>query len=244
MMNLLDLTIIVVLAFYVISGMYRGSITSLLSTLGFVIAWFCAQRLYPQVARMALSNQTLMAVLGQYLEPDTFFATHNQAVAQVSQVIAGGEASIQTAIASLSPNLAVISKAFEANVRSQMFQNLGLTTLSEYLDQTIWQAVFNLGSFILCFLALYVLSSLIVNLLVHIVAFPLLRGFDWLVGGVFGLIRGMVVVLLLVFLLPSVVQIVSPEFATQLTSGSVLYNAVNSLDILRVTQMLRGLLGT
>ena len=54
----------------------------------------------------------------------------------------------------------------------------------------------------------------------------------------------MVVVLLLVFLLPSLVQIVSPEFATQLTSGSVLYNAVNSLDILHVTQMLRGLLGT
>ena len=244
MMNLLDLTIIVVLAFYVISGMYRGSITSLLSTLGFVCAWFIAQHIYPQVARMALSNQTLMAVLSQYLEPDTFFATHNQAVAQVSQVISGGEAAIQTAIASLSPNLAVISKAFEANVRSQMFQNLGLATLSEYLDQTIWQAVFNLGSFLLCFLALYVLSSLIVNLLDHVIAFPLLRGFDWLVGGVFGIIRGMVVVLLLVFLLPSLVQIVSPEFATQLTSGSVLYNAVNSLDILHVTQMLRGLLGT
>ena len=35
-MNLLDIAIIVILAFYLISGMYRGSITSLLSTLGFV----------------------------------------------------------------------------------------------------------------------------------------------------------------------------------------------------------------
>ncbi len=242
-MNLLDITIVVVLAFYLISGMYRGSITSLLSTLGFVGAWLGAQQLYPQVAHLALSNQTLMAVLGQYLEPETFFATHNQAVAQVSQVIAGGESAIQTAIASLSPNLAVVSKAFEANVRSQMFQNLNISTLAEYLDQTIWQAVFNVGAFILCFIALYVLASLIVNLLDHVISFPLLRGFDWLVGGVFGLVRGLVVVLLILFLVPSLVQIVSPEFATQLTSGSVLYNTVNSLDMLNVGNMLRGLIG-
>ena len=89
-LNLLDITIIVILAFYLISGMYRGFITSMLGTLGFVGAWFGAQQLYPQLANLALSNQTLMAVLSQYLEPETFFATHNQAISQVSQVIAGG----------------------------------------------------------------------------------------------------------------------------------------------------------
>ena len=242
-MNLLDITIIVVLAFYLISGMYRGSITSLLSTLGFVGAWLGAQQLYPQVAQLALSNQTLMAVLGQYLEPETFFATHAQAVSQVSQVIAGGESAIQTAISSLSPNLAVVSKAFEANVRSQMFQNLGINTLADYLDQTIWQAVFNVGAFILCFAALYVLACLIVNLLDHVISFPLLRGFDWLVGGVFGLVRGLVIVLLIMFLVPSLVQVVSPEFATQLTAGSTLYNTVSSLDLMHVGNVIRGLIG-
>ena len=90
-LNLLDITIIVILAFYLISGMYRGFITSLLTTAGFVGAWFGAQRLYPKVAQLALSNQTLMAVLNQYLEPETFFETHTQAVSTVSEVIAGGE---------------------------------------------------------------------------------------------------------------------------------------------------------
>ena len=42
-LNLLDITIIVILAFYLISGMYRGFITSLLGTVGFVGAWFGAQ---------------------------------------------------------------------------------------------------------------------------------------------------------------------------------------------------------
>ena len=242
-MNLLDIAIVVIIAFYVISGMYRGSISSLLSTVGFAVAWIAAQHIYPTFANMALSNQTLMAVLSQYLEPDTFFATHNQAIAQVSQVIAGGESAIQTAIASLSPNLAVVSRAFEANVRAQMFQNLNINTLAEYLDQTIWQAAFNVLCFVLCFIALYFLISLVVNLLDNVISFPVVRGFDWLLGGLFGFIRGMVVVVALVFLLPNLVQIMSPEFATQLTSGSKLYGLITHIDLLNVVNMLRGLIG-
>ena len=75
-MNLLDIALVGILALYMISGMYRGFITSCLSTVGFVAAWFGARRFYQQVARMALSNQTLMAVLNQYLEPESFFQSH------------------------------------------------------------------------------------------------------------------------------------------------------------------------
>ena len=242
-LNLLDITIIVILAFYLISGMYRGFITSLLGTVGFVGAWFGAQQLYPRVANMALSNQTLMAVLNQYLEPESFFASHAQATSTVSEVIAGGEAAIQNAVASVSQKLSVVSKAFEANVRAQMFQRLGINTLADYLDQTIWQAVFNVGAFILCFAALYVLACLVVNLLDHVIAFPLVRGFDWLLGGLFGLARGLVMVVLVLCLLPALVQIVSPEFAESLRSGSALYSYVTQLDFLNVGNLVTGLIG-
>ena len=242
-MNLLDIIIIAILAFYLISGMYRGSITSFLGTIGFVAAWYGARQFYPAVANMALSNQTLMAVLNQYLEPESFFASHQQAMTAVSEVIAGGEAAIQSAIASVSSNLSVISKAFEANVRSQMFQNLGITTLADYLDQTIWQAVFNVAAFVLCFIALYVLASLIVNLLDHVISFPLIRGFDWLVGGLLGLVRGLVVVILVLNLLPAVAQIVAPEFTEGLKNSSVLLNFVMRMDILNVNTMVKTLIG-
>ena len=242
-LNLLDLTIIAILAFYLISGMYRGFITSLLGTLGFVGAWFGAQQLYPRVANLALSNQSLMAVLNQYLEPETFFASHAQAATTVSEVISGGESAIQNAIAPVTSKLSVISKAFEANVRAQMFQNLGINTLSDYLDQTIWQAVFNVAAFVLCFIALYVLSCLVVNLLDHVISFPLVRGFDWLLGGLFGLARGLVIVVLVLCLLPAVVEIVSPDFAATLRTGSVLYSYVSQMDFLHVGTLVTGLIG-
>ena len=241
--NLWDITIVVILAFYLISGMYRGFITSLLTTIGFVGAWFGAQHFYPKVAQLALSNQTLMAVLNQYLEPETFFESHTQAVSTVSEVIAGGESAIQSAVASVSNKLAVISKAFEANIRAQMFQRLGINTLADYLDQTIWQAVFNVLAFLLCFIALYVLVCLVVNLLDHVISFPVVRGFDWLLGGLFGLARGLVVVVLVLCLVPAIVQIVSPEFADSLRTGSVLYSYVMQMDFLNVNKLVTSLVG-
>ena len=242
-MNLLDIVILAILAFYLISGMYRGSITSFLGTAGFIAAWFGAIKFYPQVAHMALSNQTLMAVLNQYLEPESFFTSHQIATTSVAEVISGGETAIQSAIAAVSKQLSVISRAFEANVRSQVFQNLGITTLADYLDQTIWQAIFNVAAFLLCFIAMYVLTMLIVNLLDHVISFPLIRSFDWLVGGLLGLVRGVVVCILVLYLLPAVAQIVSPEFAQNLTSTSVLMNFVKSFDFVNVGQTITRLIG-
>ena len=242
-MNLLDIVILAILAFYLISGMYRGSITSFLGTAGFIAAWFGAIRFYPQVAHMALSNQTLMAVLNQYLEPESFFTSHQVAMTSVAEVISGGETAIQSAIAAVSKQLSVISRAFEANVRSQVFQNLGITTLADYLDQTIWQAIFNVAAFLLCFIALYVLTMLIVNLLDHVISFPLIRGFDWLVGGLLGLVRGVVICILVLYLLPAVAQIVSPEFAKNITETSVLMNFVKSFDFVNVGQTITRLIG-
>jgi hypothetical protein len=195
------------------------------------------------VAQLALSNQTLMAVLNQYLEPETFFQSHTQAVSTVSEVIAGGESAIQTAIASVSDKLQVISKAFEANVRAQMFQRLGINTLADYLDQTIWQAVFNVLAFLLCFIALYVLVCLVVNLLDHVISFPVVRGFDWLLGGIFGVARGLVVVVLVMSLVPTIIQIVSPEFADSLRTGSALYSYVMQMDFLNVQKFVTSLVG-
>ena len=242
-MNLLDIVILAILAFYLISGMYRGSITSFLGTAGFIAAWYGAIQFYPTVAHMALSNQTLMAVLNQYLEPESFFANHQIATTTVAEVISGGEASIQNAIGAVSDKLSVISRAFEANVRSQVFQNLGINSLADYLDQTIWQAIFNVAAFLLCFIALYVLSCLIVNLLDHVISFPLIRGFDWLVGGLLGLVRGVVICILILTLLPSVAQIVSPEFAQNLTNTSVLMNFIRSFDVIHVGQTITRLIG-
>lgn len=242
-MNIVDILILAVLAFSLLAGMYRGFITSALSTIGFIGSWFGAQAVYQRVANLALSNTTLMNVLNQYLEPETFFANAVQASTTVTEVVSGGEAAIQNAVSSVAEKIPVISSAFEANVRNQAFTRLNISTLADYLDQTIWQAVFNVLAFVVSLIIIYMVISLVVNLLDHVFRFPVFRMFDWLAGGALGLVRGLVVVLLILCILPSVISLISPELTQTLIAESTLYSFMRQLDFLNVSNLVTQLIG-
>ncbi|MEG1814015.1 MAG: CvpA family protein, partial [Clostridia bacterium] len=65
--NIVDVVILVVLGISLISGMYKGFLSSGLTTVGFVAAFFGAQTLYPQLSAAVQSNASLMNVLTYYL---------------------------------------------------------------------------------------------------------------------------------------------------------------------------------
>jgi len=242
-MNIIDILILVVLGFSLLAGMHKGFLASLLSTFGFIGSWFGARMVYERIANLALSNTTLMAMLNQYLEPESFFASSTQAATTVAEVVSGGEAAIQGAVSTVASKISVIARAFEANIRNQAFARLNITTLADYLDQTIWQAVFNVLAFVLAFIVIYAVVSLVVNLLDSVIRFPVMRMFDWLLGGICGLVRGLVVVLLILCILPSVVSLISPELTQSLLAGSTLYSFISQLDILNVASMVTQLIG-
>ena len=242
-MNIVDILLLAVLAYCLFAGMHKGVIASGLSTRGFVGSWFGAKMVYERIAHMALSNTTLMAVLNQYLEPENFFASKAQAAMSVSEVVSGGEAAIQSAVSSVAEKISLIASAFEANIRNQAFSRLGITTLADYLDQTIWTAIFNVAAFLVAFVVIYLVVSLLVNLLDHVICFPVFRMFDWLLGGLCGLFRGLVVAVLLLCLVPSLASIVSPEITAELLGSSTLYSFIKQMDFLRVADMVTQLIG-
>lgn len=242
-MNIVDILLLAVLVFSLLAGMYKGSIASGLSTAGFVGSWFGAKAIYERIANLALSNNTLMAVLNQYLEPESFFASKTQAAMTVSEVVSGGEAAIQEAVATVSSKISLIAQAFENNIRNQAFANLNITTLADYLDQTIWEAVFSVIAFLIAFVVLYAVVMLVVNLLDHVIRFPVLRMFDWLLGGIFGVARGLVIAVLLLAIVPEVMALISPELTQELFSQSTLYSYVSQLDFLNVKDTIASLIG-
>lgn len=242
-MNIVDILILAVLAYCLFAGMHKGFIASFMSLGGFVASWFGAKAVYEQLANLALSNTTLMAVLNQYLEPENFFASKAQAAMSVSEVVSGGETAIQSAVSSVGQKISVIAEAFEGNIRNQAFSRLGITTLSDYLDQTIWMAIFNVLAFLVAFIVIYALVSLVINLLDHVICFPVFRMFDWLLGGLCGLGRGVVVSILVLCLAPMVLNLLVPELTPQLMGGSTLYSIVRQMDYLGVAGTVALLIG-
>ena len=150
----------------------------------------------------------------------------------------------------ISEKIPLIGDAFASNVNAQafagqVFGNTQLTTLADYLDQTVWTAVFGVLSFIVMFALIYVVVTLFVNLLNHVISFPVLRKVDWLVGGVFGLMRGAVVCMVLYVVANYLMTMFIPQESAiyGLIQGSKLLNFVSSITFLDVKGILNAIIG-
>lgn len=237
-MNILDILILAILAFSLCAGFYKGFLSSFLSTGALVGSWFGARALYERVAAVALSNRTLIGALSNYLEPDTFVP--NGGTALVSSLVGNGD-EINNIVTTVGKKVPFIQEALKNNLLNQSFQNLNLTTVADYFSQTLWESVFHVAAFILCFIVIYLLCLLVINLIDHVFRFPQLRAVDWLLGGILGLVRGAVFAILLVAVGLPVVQMIQPEFATTLQEGSKCLSLLQGFDLMQIINTLQNL---
>ena len=246
-MNIVDIIIVLILGYGLLAGMYKGFIASGLSLLGFVAAWFGAYFSYATLMNVALSNATIMGFCSNLLEAGTFFQDGDGA--RLVHEVANTDV-FERIAAYIAEEVPLVGKVFAENVNGQVFAgkvfgNTQLFTLADYLDQTVWTAIFGVLSFIIMFLLIYIVVTLFVNLLNHVLSFPILRKIDWLVGGIFGLLRGAVVVMLLYVVTDYVLTMfLSPDSAIfQIIEGSRLMNIVRSMSFLDVNGILNRIIG-
>ena len=240
LMNVMDILILAILAISVIAGMYRGFLASGLHTAGFVGAWFAAKMTYSQLSTAVLSNRSLMGVLSNYLEAENMFSNTTVANMSVADAITSGQ--LESIADVVGEEIPFIRDAFVNNVKNFAFSDLNISTLSDYLDQTVWVGLFNVLSFLLIFALAYAVISLIVNLFNHVFNFPALRWFDRIFGGVFGLVRGAVVAALFITLVPMVLNMFMPDLMAQLSAESKLLTIFSTFDFMNVQTWISTLL--
>jgi len=246
-MNIIDIIFILVLGYSLLAGMHKGFIASGLSLLGFVASWFGAYFSYGTLMNVALSNSTVMGFCSNLLEASSFFegVDANKLVSDM----AGSDAFAGIA-EYIGEKIPLIADAFANNVNGQVFSgqvfgSTQLLTLADYLDQTVWVAVFGVLAFIIMFALIYVVVTLFVNLLNHIISFPILRRVDWLIGGIFGLFRGAVVCMLLYIVVNYLMTMFIAEDSAifALISDSSLLGFVDGLSFLNVEKVLTTIIG-
>jgi uncharacterized membrane protein required for colicin V production len=198
-MNIIDLIILAILAFSVVSGMHKGFVTSTLALLGFCASWVLAYASYGYLVTAVQQNESMIGFLNGLVSAADLFKTRQLADLEVAAATA---ADIDLALGEV--GIPLISDLFRSNVLGQVFANEGLVTMSEYLTQTLLISVLNIVAFILAFAVIYMAVLLFVNMLNNVFRFPMLRHFDWLLGGAFGLVRGAVIVLLIFSVVPTV----------------------------------------
>lgn len=218
-MNLVDWIIIGILGISVLFGMYRGFISSVLNLGGGLISLLASFTLYPRLASLIQNNQWLQNQLINYTDMSSRIGDLELALTNAADL---GREGIQQVLTNV--NLpAPLDTILQTNLENLVYGAQGaVSTVQDYVSQTILQSSINIICFLLCFAALYILISVGLNLIRAVFRFPVLKQMDSLAGGLFGLLRGLVICLAVFTLIPLVQTMLQMDFITVLIEESTL----------------------
>ena len=77
-------------------------------------------------------------------------------------------------------------------------------------------------SFVIMFAISYLVVLLVINLFNNVFHFPLLRHFDWFLGGLFGAVRGYFVVMLILAVVPLGLSVLPLDIVQKMIDASAL----------------------
>ena len=227
-MNIVDYVILAIVALSVLWGFYRGFIQSVLSVGAVLLALVGSFMIYPQIANSIQNNQDLARSLIHYTDAASRLGDLEQSVAQVGNLS-------QSAIDSILQNIqlpAPMNTILQYNLTHQVFAKAGISTVSEYVNQTIVAVSVNILCFFLCFVVLFVVLSILINMLRCVFHFPLLKQLDWLAGGIFGGLRGVVICYALFAIVPLLMTVVPFEQFNEMVAQSMLAKIFNNGDLI------------
>ena len=196
-MNIIDILILAVLAVSVIYGMHRGFISGVLSVAALIGAAALSFAMSPQLAAWLKGNRTLVDTLMYYTDAGS--RVSSLSLMSVSQVTESALAQILSS--------AHLPAAFESAFITGISAAPAGMSISELLSQTIVSVSISILSFLICFFVSYIVATFVIHLISYVFELPVLRHLDALIGGVFGLVRGVLLLFILFARVPIVLAI-------------------------------------
>ena len=217
-MNIVDIAILVILGVSVVYGIYKGFVHALLSLACGLISIVVAFSFGPKLADIISGKATISSTLATYTDAITRVGDYDLATTPVDQL---SDDVISRVLASVSlPE--PLNGILKNNLQRRAFEGTGLTTVNDYVSNTVVRVAVNVISFIVCYALCHLILSMLVNLIAHVFKLPLLRQLDWLAGGVFGLLRGSLIVYVVFLLLPILSTVIPLDAFNRIMQESTL----------------------
>lgn len=222
--NILDIAVMLLFAFFLLAGWYLGFVNTLLSLGAYTLSCGLSLLFHPLLANWVKGNENLYNMALYYAEGAELVKDVELARANISSLGSAQLAGIMEAAELPIPMKARITQ----NIAKEAFAQDGIFSLGEYFNQTIINVFIN----IMCVLILFVIIRLLFMFFIHLFdyarkGYPVLQTADGLLGACFGLIRGFLA-MFIVFMVVPVALIVLPTLSTFLADsffGSFFYNS-------------------
>lgn len=225
-MNIIDIVILVVLGVSVVFGMYRGFISGVLSVAALIGAAVLAFMMSGDLSAWLKGNETLVETLMYYTDAGSRVANLDLSLLSISQVN-------ESALAQILQS-ANLPAAFESAFITSIASANGGTTIAQLLSQTIVNVSISILSFLICFFVCYLAATFVIHLVQYVFELPVLRHLDALIGGMFGLIRGILLLFILFALVPIVLAVAPVPMIEELVEASRLAPMFDSQLILSI----------
>lgn len=227
-MNIVDYVVIGVMALSVLFGFYRGFVSSVLNMGGCLISFGLSFLVYPKLADVIRGDTELVRTLLHYTDASSRIGDLETAITNVATMTREGIADLVSSLTLPAP----FDQLLQLNMETQAFASSSVTTVSEYVSQTILNASINILCFLVCFVVLFIVISLVQGAIKAIFRFPVLKQLDWLAGGVFGFLRGVLICYALFALVPLVLTVVPMDFLSTLIEESTLAPIFNNGNLI------------
>ena len=217
-MNVIDIVILVVLGASLIYGFYRGFVHTILSVACCLLSVFLALTYGPKLSAVVSGSQGVSSTLATYTDAVARVGDYSLASIPVSQLSDGLIDQVLQSVSLPEP----IANILQNNLKSQSFAGTGLTTVNDYVSNTVVAVAVNALCYIVCFAVSYLVLSVVLSLIQHVFKLPLLKQLDWLAGGVFGLIRGALLLYVIFLLIPILSTVIPLDAFNDLLAQSTL----------------------
>ncbi len=225
-MNIVDIIIIAILALSVLVGLYRGFVASVASLGSCALSIGLSFWLSPKLVDLIKGNPDFLRTLMSYTDASSRLGDLNLSLTNVGGLTQEKIAEVLTKVNLPEP----LSSLLKNNLTNQIYG--AAANVGDYVSQTIVGAVLSVIAFILCFIVIFILSHFLLGFLKAIFKFPVLKQLNSLVGGVFGLLRGILLCFIAFTLLPLLQTVLPLDMVQEAVSASSLAPFFNSGNLI------------
>lgn len=217
-MNIVDYVILGILGISVLVGLYRGFVSSVLNTGSCLIAFGLSFWLSPKLVDLIKNNTGLITTLMNFTDAGSRIGDVELSSVSVTDLTSDLITDVLSRVNLPSP----LDKLLQLNLQNQVYTPSGMNRVGDYVSQTIVGACLNVICFVITFVVLILVVSILINLIKAIFKFPVLKQMDTVVGGIFGLLRGLLLCFVAFSLLPLLETMLPIDLVKDLTAQSTL----------------------
>ena len=208
-MNAIDIVIIAIIGLSTLFGLYRGFIQSVLNLGSGLVSVVGSFWLFPKLSDILSSNTAFTRFISTYTDSGSVLGNLDLSSLAVNALSEQHIADIVVK-ANLPEPLGTL---LAHNLAQRVFSPLGnlATNVGDYVNQTVISVSINVLCFLLCFLVCFVVTTVAVNLIRAVFHYPVLKHLDWLMGGCFGFLLGVLLCFVVFTTLPLVESLIPIE---------------------------------